>query len=166
MRDDIVDRLREKQELPDLDLLLMPVGGGGLAAGSALAASGAAPGCRVIACEPAGADDTYRSFRAGERLPGGNPQTIADGLRMPVGELAFPILQRLLADVVRVSEEAIVGAMRRIFERMKLVVEPSAAVPLAAILQGEIDPEGRRVGIILSGGNVDLDRLPWTVMAG
>jgi len=149
------------EDVSDLDLLLVPVGGGGLAAGSALAASGLAPGCRVVAVEPAGADDTWRSFQAGKRQPLGTVRTIADGLRTRVGVRTFPILKRLLDDVVTVDDEAIVHAMRWIWERMKLVVEPSGAVPLAAVLDGRVEVAGRKVGVILSGGNVDLDALPW-----
>jgi threonine dehydratase len=150
------------EEVPDLDLIVAPVGGGGLAAGTALAASGLAPGCRVVAAEPAGADDTYRCFQAGERTPPAHPpETIADGLRTWVGALTFPLIQRLVCDVVTVSEEGIVTAMRHVWERMKLVIEPSAAVPLAAVLEGRLEVQGRRVGVIFSGGNVDLDRLPW-----
>lgn len=149
------------QEEPDLDFLLLPVGGGGLAAGSALAAEGLAPGCKVVAVEPAGADDTWRSFQAGKRQPLGEVRTIADGLRTRAGVRTFPILRRLLHDVVTVDDEAIVRAMRWIWERMKLVVEPSGAVPLAALLEGKLDVAGKKVGVILSGGNVDLDSLPW-----
>ena len=149
------------EDLPDLDLLLVPVGGGGLAAGSALAASGLAPSCRVVAVEPTGADDAWRSFRSGRREPMGKVNTIADGLRMRVGELTFPLLQRHLHDVVTVDDEAIVRAMRWVWERMKLVVEPSGAVPLAAVLEEGVEVAGKTVGLILSGGNVDLDRLPW-----
>lgn len=149
------------EDLPDLDLLLVPVGGGGLAAGSALAASCLAPSCRTVAVEPTGADDAYRSFRSGRREPMKEANTIADGLRMRVGELTFPLLQRHLHDVVTVDDESIVRAMRWIWERMKLVVEPSGAVPLAAVLEGRVEVAGKKVGLILSGGNVDLDRLPW-----
>jgi len=149
------------EDLPDLDLLLAPVGGGGLAAGSALAASGLAPSCRVVAVEPSGADDAWRSFRSGRREPLTEVNTIADGLRMRVGELVFPLLQRHLHDVVTVDDESIVRAMRWIWERMKLVVEPSGAVPLAAVLEGRVEVAGKKVGLILSGGNVDLDALPW-----
>lgn len=150
------------ENVPNLDLLLLPVGGGGLAAGCALAVRGFAPKCRVVGVEPAAADDTYRSLQTGERQGiVGTPDTLADGLRASVGELTLPMLQRLLADVVTVSEDAIVHAMRWIWERMKLVVEPSAAVPLAAVFEGKVSVAGQRVGILLSGGNVDLDRLPW-----
>ena len=116
---------------------------------------------RIIGAEPSGADDTYRSLRAGHIIPVGMPDTIADGLRTTVGELTFPIIRRHVADVVRVSEEAIVEAMRLTWQRSKLIIEASAAVPLAALLEGAVDVHDARVGIIISGGNVDLDALPW-----
>ena len=147
--------------LPDLDLVLVPIGGGGLAAGTALTVKSRSPETRVIAVEPQGADDTYRSFRAGERLPSVAPQTIADGLLTSVGVRNFALVQRFVDDIVTVGETAIVRAMRLMWERMKVVVEPSAAVPLAALVEERIDVRGKRVGIVLSGGNVDLDRLPW-----
>ena len=147
--------------LPDLDLVLVPIGGGGLAAGTALTVKSRSPRIRVIAVEPQGADDAYRSFRAGERLPSVAPQTIADGLLTSVGVRNFALVQRFVDDIVTVGETAIVRAMRLMWERMKVVVEPSAAVPLAALVEERIDVRGKRVGIVLSGGNVDLDRLPW-----
>ena len=147
--------------LPDLDLVLVPIGGGGLAAGTALAVKSRSPETRVIAVEPEGADDAYRSFRAGERLPSVAPQTIADGLLTSVGVRNFALVQRFVDDIVTVGETAIVRAMRLMWERMKVVVEPSAAVPLAALVEQRIDVRCKRVGIVLSGGNVDLDRLPW-----
>ena len=147
--------------LPDLDLVLVPIGGGGLAAGTALTVKSRSPETRVIAVEPQGADDTYRSFRAGERLPSVAPQTIADGLLTSVGVRNFALVQRFVDDIVTVGETAIVRSMRLMWERMKVVVEPSAAVPLAALVEERIDVRGKRVGIVLSGGNVDLDRLPW-----
>lgn len=149
------------EEVPDLDLLLAPVGGGGLASGTALAARYWSPSTRVVAAEPKEADDAYRSLAAGRILPSLAPKTIADGLRTSLGELTFPILRALLNAVVTVSEAAIVQAMRLIWERMKVLVEPSAAVPLAALLEGGLSAQGQRVGIVLSGGNLDLDFLPW-----
>ncbi len=149
------------EQVSDLDVVMAPVGGGGLLSGTATAVSALSPGTRVIGAEPAGADDTYRSFRAGHIIPVGVPDTIADGLRTTVGELTFPIITRHVADIVRVSEEAIVEAMRLTWQRMKLVIEASAAVPLAALLEGTLDVRDARVGIIISGGNVDLDALPW-----
>lgn len=149
-------------EVSDLDVLLVPIGGGGLASGTALAVRGASPGTRVVAVEPLGADDAYRSFHGGELLPSVAPDTIADGLLTSLGVRNFALVRRHVDDIVRVSEEAIVRAMRLVWERMKIVVEPSAAVPVAALLDGALDGlAGQRVGIVLSGGNVDLDRLPW-----
>jgi len=149
------------EEVPDLDLLIAPVGGGGLASGTALAARFWSPSTRVVAAEPKEADDAYRSLQAGRILPSLAPKTIADGLRTSLGELTFPILRALLNAVITVSEAAIVQAMRLTWERMKVLVEPSAAVPLAALLEGGLAAKGLRAGIILSGGNLDLDFLPW-----
>lgn len=149
------------EEVPDLDLLLAPVGGGGLLSGSALAAALVSQRTRVVGVEPAGADDAYRSLRAGRILPSIEPRTVADGLLTSLGRLTFAVLVAAGIEIVTVSEEAILAAMRLLWERMKLVVEPSAAVPLAALLEGALEAAGLRVGILLSGGNVDLDRLPW-----
>jgi threonine dehydratase len=149
------------EQVPDLDIIMTPVGGGGLLSGTATVVAALSPKTRVIGAEPAGADDTYRSFRAGHIIPLGVPDTIADGLRTSVGELTFPIIARHVSDIVRVSEEAIVEAMRLTWQRTKLIVEASAAVPLAALLEGTVDVRDARVGIIISGGNVDLDALPW-----
>ena len=148
-------------EVQGLDLLLAPVGGGGLASGTALAARYLSPTTRVVAVEPAGADDAQRSLREGKIVPSLNPRTVADGLRTSLGRLTFPILRALLAEVVTVSEEGIVAAMRLVWERMKILIEPSAAVPVAALLEGGLQARGLRVGVILSGGNLDLDALPW-----
>ena len=148
-------------QVPDLDIIMTPVGGGGLLSGTATVVAALSPKTRVIGAEPAGADDTYRSFRAGHIVPVGVPDTIADGLRTTVGELTFPIIARHVSDIVRVSEEAIVEAMRLTWQRTKLIVEASAAVPLAALLEGTVDVRDARVGIIITGGNVDLDALPW-----
>lgn len=149
------------EEIPDLDLLVAPVGGGGLISGTALAAHFFAPRVRVWGAEPAGADDAARALAAGQRVPIDPPRTVADGLLSAVSELTFEILRRHLAGVVTVEDEATIEAMRFLWERMKIVVEPSGSVAPAAALSGKIDLAGRRVGIILSGGNVDLDRLPW-----
>jgi len=148
----------------DVDLVLCPVGGGGLLCGTAVAAKTMRPKIKVIATEPANADDAAQSFRAGRLMRVDKPNTIADGLRTNVGAPNFSLMQRYVDDVVTVSEDAIVAAMRTIWETMKIIVEPSAAVPYAAILDGaasKIDIVGKRVGIILTGGNVDLDALPW-----
>ena len=145
----------------DADVVICPVGGGGLLSGTAVAAKSMRPNIKVIAVEPANADDTAQSFRAGKRVVTEKKFTIADGLRTNVGERTFPIVQRYVDDVVTVSEEAIVSAMRTIWETMKIVIEPSAAVPYAAVAEGKINAAGKRIGIILTGGNVDLDALPW-----
>lgn len=153
----------ELLEEVEVDLVLCPVGGGGLLAGTAVAAKSIRPSIKVIAVEPANVDDAAQSFRAGKRIVTEKKFTIADGLRTNVGAPNFEIIQRYVDDIITVSEEAIVKAMREIWQTMKIIVEPSAAVPLAAILDsGTINVAGRRIGIILTGGNVDLDALPWT----
>ena len=149
-------------DIPDLDLILTPVGGGGLVSGTALTVRSLSPRSRVIAAEPRGADDAYRSFRAGHIIPSVNPQTIADGLLTSLGDKTFAIIRDCVDDIVTVEEADIIRAMRLIWERMKLIVEPSAAVPLGALLSRSVDVQGKRVAIILSGGNVDLARLPFS----
>ena len=149
------------EAVPDLTVILCPVGGGGLLSGTALASRTLRPAIRVIGVEPAGADDAARSLRAGRILPSTHPNTIADGLRGALGERPFAVIRAHVDDIVTVSEEAIVQAMRRLWEVMKIVVEPSAAVPYAAIASDVLGLRGQRVGVILSGGNVDLERLPW-----
>lgn len=149
------------EDIPHLDVILAPIGGGGLISGTAIAAKGRADSPQVIACEPAGADDAARSFAAGRRVELPSPVTIADGLRATIGLRNFAVVSRLVDDVLTVSEDAIVEAMRLIWERLRLVVEPSAAVPMAALLSGSCRLAGRTAGVILTGGNVDLDRLPW-----
>ena len=150
------------EDVSDLDLVMCPVGGGGLLAGTAVAAKSMWPKIKVIAVEPANADDAAQSFRAGRRIVTEKKFTIADGLRTNIGEPNFAIVQRYVDDIVTVSEEAIVSAMRTIWETMKIIIEPSAAVPYAAILERAIDVNSKRIGVILTGGNVDLDALPWT----
>jgi threonine dehydratase len=150
------------EDVPDLDYVLCPVGGGGLLAGSAVAARSLRPDIKVVGAEPAGADDAARSFRARQRLPlAGPPQTIADGLRTSIGAPNFAVVQKFVDDIVTVSEAGIVAAMHMIWDAVKIVIEPSAAVPYAAIMEQRLNVTHRRVGIILSGGNVDLDHLPW-----
>lgn len=149
------------EQAPNLDLVIAPVGGGGLLSGTAVAAKGARPGIRVIAAEPAAADDAARSFAAGHIIPLDKTTTIADGLRTSLGERNFPLIQQNVDGIVTVSEESIIAAMRRIWEVLKIIIEPSCAVPYAAIMEQKIDVTGKRVGIILTGGNVDLDALPW-----
>ncbi len=150
------------EDAPDLDFILCPVGGGGLLTGTAVAAKALKPGIRVIGVEPALADDVAQSFRAGKRISIPTPATIADGLRTNcTGEKNFPLIQQYVDDIVTVSEEAIVAAMRELWEKLHMVIEPSAAVPYAAILENKIPFAGQNVGLILTGGNVDLDKVPW-----
>ncbi|MCB2220024.1 MAG: pyridoxal-phosphate dependent enzyme [Bacteroidetes bacterium] len=149
------------EDIKDLDIILAPVGGGGLLSGTALAAKYFAPNIQVMAAEPAGADDAYRSFYEGRFIPSNNPNTIADGLLTSMGTLTYPIIQQYVSDILRVSENSIVTAMKLIWERMKIIVEPSSAVPFAAILENHDIFAGKRTGIIISGGNVDLQKLPW-----
>ncbi len=146
---------------PDLDFILVPVGGGGLLGGTAIAARHLAPKIRVIATEPKHADDAWRSFRSGRIEPAASTETVADGLRATLGRLNFAIMQQLVDEVITVEEPAIVSAMRAVWERMKIIIEPSCAVPVAALTEGLIEVAGRRIGVILTGGNVDLDHLPW-----
>ena len=149
-------------EVPQLDVILAPVGGGGLISGTALTVAARSPGTQVVAAEPEAADDACRSLAAGKILPANYPDTIADGLRTSLGQLTFAIIQRHVTQIVTVSEDAIVAAMRYVWERMKIVIEPSSAVPIAALLDDRLHVSGKRVGVILTGGNVDLGRLPWT----
>lgn len=149
------------EDVPDLEVILVPVGGGGLLSGTAIAASEISPGIRVIGAEPERADDAFRSMEAGRIIPSVNPQTIADGLVTSLGDLTFPIIKERVDQIVTVSEEGIVAAMRFVWERAKIIVEPSAAVALGIMWEHKIKLAGLRVGVILSGGNVDLDRLPW-----
>jgi len=149
------------EEVPGLDVVMAPVGGGGLLSGTALAVSGISPLTRVVGVEPEGADDAYRSLQEGRIVPSVNPQTVADGLLTSLGDVTFPIIREHVEQIVTVSEEAIIAGMRHVWERAKMVIEPSAAVPVGALLEGKIDLSGLRVGVILSGGNADLDRLPW-----
>jgi len=149
------------EEAPGLDALIAPVGGGGLLSGTALAARAVSPRTLVYAAEPAGADDAARSFRDGVRHPQPNPQTIADGLRTALGELTFPIIRREVADIATVSEAAIVDATKLVWTILKVVIEPSAAVPVAALLERKLPVQGKSIGVILSGGNIDLMKLPW-----
>ena len=149
------------EAVSDLDFVLSPVGGGGLLSGIAVAAKSLKPSIRVIGVEPAAADDAARSFRSGRIVPSVNPATIADGLRASLGDKTFAEIRRCVDDIVTVSEESIIGAMRRIWEVMKILVEPSGAVAYAALVEGRLDLRGRRAGLVLSGGNLDLGRLPW-----
>ena len=143
------------------DAVVAPIGGGGMISGTCLAMLNASPQTEIYAAEPKNADDAQQSFKAGHIIPVDKPNTIADGLRTSLGDLTFPIIHKHLQQIVTTTEQAIADAMRLIWERSKLIVEPSGAVPLAAI---QTQPElfaGKRVGVILSGGNADLDNLPW-----
>jgi threonine dehydratase len=148
-------------EVPDLAVLSAPVGGGGLIGGTALAARTLAPGIRVIGAEPANADDAFRSFRTGTRCAVNSPDTLADGLRGSIGVRNFELLRAQVDDVVTVTEPQIVEAMRIVLGELKLLIEPSSAVPVAAALAGKLGEPGQRVGIVLSGGNVDLELCPF-----
>lgn len=148
-------------DFPDLDIVMTPVGGGGLLAGTSIAVKGINPEIKVIGAEPAGADDAYRSFKSGKLVHVVNPQTVADGLRTSLGDKGFPIIQKNVDDIVTASEAAIIDAMRKTWEFMKIIIEPSCSVPLATIMEGKLDVKGKRIGIVLTGGNVDLDELPW-----
>jgi threonine dehydratase len=150
------------EEVPELDLLLCPVGGGGLLSGSAVVAKSLRPRIGVFAGEPEGAADASLSFKSGVRQPVDHPSSIADGLLAFVGDLTFPLMLRHVDGIVTVSDPQIAAAMRQLLEVMKIAVEPSGAVAYAAVAQGRVDVAGKRVGIILSGGNVDLERAPWT----
>ncbi len=146
---------------PDLDLVMAPVGGGGLLSGTAIATRALAPAAQVVAAEPAGADDAARSLAAGRIIPSENPRTVCDGLLTSLGELTFAVIREHVSAIWTVDDPAVIAAMRLVWERMKIIIEPSSAVCLAAVLERPDTVRGRRVGIILSGGNVDLDRLPW-----
>lgn len=148
-------------EIGHLDVVMAPVGGGGLLSGTAISAKAMLPNVQVIAAEPAGADDAFRSFYSKTLQPSVAPKTIADGLLTSLGSLTFPIIQNEVDQIVIVSEDSIIAAMRIIWERMKIIIEPSSAVPLAAILENKVDVKGKKIGIILSGGNVDLGKLPF-----
>lgn len=149
------------EDYPDLDYIFTPVGGGGLIAGTALAAHHFGKNCAVIGGEPARADDAWRAMRSGRIEENITADTVADGLRTHLGDVNFPIIREHVREIVRVSEEEIVAAMRLIWERMKIVVEPSSAVAFAAVLKEKEKLQGKEVGIIISGGNVDLGNLPF-----
>lgn len=152
------------EQVPKLDAIIAPVGGGGLISGIALAAKALRPTVRIFAAEPAGADDAARSKAAGQLIPQTAPKTIADGLLTSLGDLTWPVVRDLVERVVTVSDDEITAAVRLVWERAKLVIEPSAAVPVAAVLSpGFKEIDGlERVAVVLSGGNVNLDQLPWT----
>lgn len=149
------------EDVPNLDVIIAPVGGGGLLSGTSIAATETKKGIRVIAAEPAMADDAFRSMQAGKIIPSQNPKTIADGLLTSLGALTYPVIKERVEQVVTVSEAGIVDSMKFVWERAKIVIEPSAATVIAVLWEKKIDLRGLKVGVILSGGNVDLERLPW-----
>lgn len=153
------------EETGPLDIIMTPVGGGGLLSGTALAIAYLSPSTKVIAAEPAHADDAFRSFSTRKLVPSLNPQTIADGLLTSLGSRTFPIILDHVHRIITVSEETIIQAMLLTWERMKIIIEPSSAVPLAALMENQDDFQGKSIGIIISGGNVSFDKLPWSTQA-
>ncbi len=149
------------EELHEPDIVITPVGGGGLLSGTAIAVKSISPATKVYGAEPLEADDAYRSFNSGVLIPSENPTTIADGLLTSLGELNFEIIQKSVDGIFTATEEGIKRAMRLVWERMKIIIEPSSAVPLAVVLENPDVFRGKRIVIIISGGNVDLDRLPF-----
>jgi len=149
------------EEIKNLDCLIAPVGGGGLLSGTALSAAWFAPGTSVYGAEPMGADDACQSLHGGKIIPSVHPETVADGLLTSLGDKTFPIIKKYVTDIYTANDEEIIIAMRWIWERMKIIIEPSAAVPLAIVIKHKKLFTGKRIGIILSGGNVDLSKLPF-----
>ena len=149
------------EQVADLDAVIAPIGGGGMISGTCLTLSNLAPQIKIYAAEPEQADDAYRSFKAGHIIADDAPNTVADGLKVPLKELTWHFVQNNVTDILTVSEQEIIDAMKLIWKRMKIVMEPSSAVPLAAILKNPEIFAGQRVGVIITGGNVDLDKLPW-----
>ncbi|MDG1902675.1 MAG: pyridoxal-phosphate dependent enzyme [Bacteroidales bacterium] len=148
-------------DVPEIDLILCPVGGGGLISGTAISANYFGHNIQVIGCEPDGADDAFKSYMAGEIIPSINPNTIADGLLTSLGKRNFPIIMKHVKEIVTVSEESIIEAMKLIYERMKIIVEPSSAVTLAALIENKVHAKDSNIGLIVSGGNIDLSKLPF-----
>ena len=149
------------EKIADLDIIITPVSGGGLLAGTSLLAKSINPNIKVYGAEPKNADDTYRSIKNKKIVPNKTTDTIADGLRAQVGTITFPIIQKNVDGIILVSEEMIIQSMRTIWQRMKIIIEPSCSIALAAILINNEQFHNKRIGIILTGGNVDLDSLPW-----
>ena len=149
------------EDVPNLDVIIAPVGGGGLLSGTAIAATELKKGIRIIAGEPEMADDAFRSMMAGEIIPAKSPKTIADGLLTSLGTLTFPIIQQRVEQIVTVSETGIIESMKYVWERVKIIIEPSSAVAIGVLWEKKIDLSRLKVGVILSGGNVDLEKLPW-----
>ena len=153
---------REFMEQTDgLDMMVAPIGGGGMISGTCLTLSNIAPEVQIIAAEPEQADDAYRSFKAGHIIADDAPVTIADGLKVPLKDLTWHFVSTYVTDILTASEQEIIDAMKLTWQRMKIVMEPSCAVPLATILKNPELFKGKRVGVVITGGNVDLDKLPW-----
>lgn len=150
------------EDVPYLEYILAPIGGGGMISGTSISAKALKPEITVIGAEPEKADDAFRSFKSGKLIPSKNPDTIADGLLTSLGDLTFEIIKRKVNDILTVSEESIIHAMRLLWERMKIIVEPSSAVPLASVIENKNKYKNKKVGIILTGGNVNLNNLPFT----
>ena len=150
------------EQVEGLDAVVAPIGGGGMISGTCLTLSNLAPGIKIYAAEPEQADDAYRSFKAGHIIADDAPDTVADGLKVPLKDLTWHFVQNHVTDILTASEQDIIDAMKLIWKRMKIVMEPSSAVPLATILKNPEIFAGKRVGVIITGGNVDLDKLPWT----
>ena len=149
------------EQVKGLDAMIAPIGGGGMISGTCLTLSNLAPGVKIYAAEPEQADDAYRSFKAGKIIADDAPVTVADGLKVPLKDLTWHFVSNHVTDILTASEQEIIDAMRLIWARMKIVMEPSSAVPLATILKNKEVFAGKRVGVIVTGGNVDLDKLPW-----
>ncbi|MEZ5777140.1 MAG: pyridoxal-phosphate dependent enzyme [Paracoccaceae bacterium] len=149
------------EQVASLDAAIAPIGGGGMVSGTCLTLSNLAPNVKIYAAEPEQADDAYRSFKAGHIIADDAPETVADGLKVPLKDLTWHFVKNHVTDILTASEEEIVDAMKLIWKRMKIVMEPSSAVPLATILKNKNVFAGKRVGVIVTGGNVDLDKLPW-----
>lgn len=149
------------EQVEGLDAVVAPIGGGGMISGTCLTLSNLAPNIKIYAAEPEQADDAYRSFKAGHIIADDAPSTVADGLKVPLKDLTWHFVRNHVTDVLTVSEEEIVDAMKLTWKRLKIVMEPSSAVPLAAILKNRDAFAGKRIGVIITGGNVDLDKLPW-----
>ena len=149
------------EQVEDLDAVVAPIGGGGMVSGTCLTLSNLAPRVEIYAAEPEQADDAYRSLKAGHIIADDAPQTVADGLKVPLKELTWHFVSKYLTDIHTASEQEIIDAMKLIWKRLKIVAEPSSALPLATILKNPEVFAGKRVGVIITGGNVDLDKLPW-----
>ncbi len=149
------------EDHPDLDFIIVPVGGGGLVSGTALSALSFAPQCQIIGAEPFEVDDAYRSLEAGKILHNTTTNTIADGLKTSLGDITFNIIKNHVSEIIRVTEEEITEAMLLIWERMKIIIEPSSATALAAVIKSKSRFANKKVGLMLSGGNVDLKKMPF-----